>query len=374
MAVIAPAERAGTTGARGLVPALLVLLGALSSLVGLSWDVQWHVDVGPDTFFTLPHLFIYAGSALTGLTALTVVLRTTVAERAGREVDAAVGGRAVGVFGKTFAAPVAYLVTGTSAAVFLVYGLWDQWWHGVYGFDATIDSPPHIGLLLSVSATIIGSLMTFAVVAERERWGRAGVFLAVAMLVAFCTITSLAFSSANLGVNAVDISIAFTTVMLLLTATSFFRRPGAALLTAVTVAGVQAVLWVFTPWATTTYADSVGLPVRDYVEGVPAMPNLIPMSLLGVALVVELARRGRWSARVLAPTLGAVGAVVITALAPVQRLITRGFPIVDLGALALTCVVAALFGLLAGFLGWRFGVMLRALIPTNAAPAEEGVR
>ncbi|WP_086819681.1 hypothetical protein [Allokutzneria sp. NRRL B-24872] len=363
MAVTAPAERAGT--AKGLAPALVVLLGALSSLVGLSWDVQWHIDVGPDTFFTLPHLFIYAGSALTGLTALTVVLRTTAAERAGREVDPAVGGRAVGVFGRTFAAPVAYLVIGTSAAVFLVYGLWDQWWHGVYGFDATIDSPPHIGLLLSVSATIIGSLMTFAVVAGRERWGRAGVLLAVAMLVAFCTITSLAFSGADLGVNAVDISIAFTTVMLLLMATSFFRRTGAALLTAVTVAGVQAVLWVFTPWATTTYADSVGLPVRDYVEGVPAMPNLIPMSLLGVALLVELARRGPWSARAFAPALGAVGAVVITALAPVQRLITRGFPITDVGALALTCAVAALFGLLAGFLGRRFGVMLRALTPTQ---------
>ncbi|MCP3804065.1 hypothetical protein NLX83_32820 [Allokutzneria sp. A3M-2-11 16] len=364
MAVTAP----GTTGTRGLAPALCVLLGAMSSLIGLSWDVQWHIDVGPDTFFTLPHLFIYAGSAVTGLTALTVVLRATAAERAGRELDPAVGGRAVGVFGRTFAAPVAYLVTGTSAAVFLVYGLWDQWWHGVYGFDATIDSPPHIGLLLSVSATIIGSLMTFAV-ARRERWGRAGVFLAVAMLLAFCTITSLAFNDANSGVHVVDISIAFTTVMLLLMATSFFRQPGAALLTAVTVAGLQVVLWVFTPWATHAYADSVGLPVRDYVEGVPAMPNLIPMSLIGVALVVEgvllLGRRNGWSARLVAPLLGAAGAVAITALAPVQRLVFRGFPLNGFDYIAMTCVVAALFGLLAGFLGWRFGLMLRALVPTE---------
>ncbi|MFB9905704.1 hypothetical protein ACFFQA_17360 [Allokutzneria oryzae] len=363
MAVTAPTARAGT---RGLAPAMVVLLGALLSLFGLSWDVQWHIDVGPDTFFTLPHLFLYAGSALTGLTALTVVLRTTAAERAGREVDPAVGGRAVGVFGRTFAAPIAYLVTGTSAATFLVYGLWDQWWHGIYGFDATIDSPPHIGLLLSISTTIIGSLMTFAV-AKDQPWGRAGVFLAVAMLVAFFTITSLAFNDANEGIQAVDISIAFTTVTLLVTATSFFRRPGAALLAAATVAVLQAVLWVFTPWAAHTYADSVGLPVRDYVEGVPAMPNLIPMSLLGVALIVEallfLARRNGWSARVVAPLSGAVGAFAITALAPVQRAITREFSFGDFGYTALTCAVAALLGLLAGVLGWRFGLVLRAAAP-----------
>ncbi|PWK85680.1 hypothetical protein C8D88_106308 [Lentzea atacamensis] len=135
---VAPSTR---TVPKGLVPASLVLGGTLLSLVGLTWDIQWHSDVGPDTFFTMPHLFLYAGSALSGLASLVVVLMTTADAKRDRTVDPIVGGRAVGVFGRTFAAPVGYLISGTGAALFLVYGLWDQWWHGLYGFDAVIDSP-----------------------------------------------------------------------------------------------------------------------------------------------------------------------------------------------------------------------------------------
>jgi hypothetical protein len=340
------------------------------SMFGLSWDVQWHNDVGPDTFFTLPHLFLYTGSAVAGVAALVVVLRTTAAQRAGRAVDPAVGGRAVGVFGRTFAAPVAYLVTGTAAATFLLYGLWDQWWHGLYGFDATIDSPPHIGLLLSVSTTIIGSLMAFAA-ARTERWGRVGVFVSLSLLVAFFTITSLAFQDADGTFDAVDTSIAFTTVLLLMTAVSHFRRPGAALLAAGAVVALQAVLWVFTPWATYAYADAVGLPVRDYVDPVPALPSLIPMCLLGVALLLEgvlrPARANGWSARVVAPACGAVAAAVVAALAPVQRALLVDAPLPEPGYAALTAAVALVLGALAGFLGWRFGLTLRAITPTTTA-------
>ena len=67
---VAPATR---TVPRGLVPAGFVLGGTLISLIGLTWDIQWHSDVGPDTFFTLPHLFLYAGSAFSGLASLVVV-------------------------------------------------------------------------------------------------------------------------------------------------------------------------------------------------------------------------------------------------------------------------------------------------------------
>ena len=88
----------------GLLPANVVLGGSLLSLVGLTWDLQWHDDVGPDTFFTLPHLFLYAGSAVVGLASLAVVLLTTAARRAGRPVDPRIGGRVVNVFGRTFAA------------------------------------------------------------------------------------------------------------------------------------------------------------------------------------------------------------------------------------------------------------------------------
>ena len=58
----------------GPAGAYAVLLGSAISTVGLSWDVEWHRDVGPDTFFTLPHLGLYSGSALAGIASLAMVL------------------------------------------------------------------------------------------------------------------------------------------------------------------------------------------------------------------------------------------------------------------------------------------------------------
>ncbi|MEV0167583.1 hypothetical protein [Nonomuraea fuscirosea] len=52
-------------------------------------------------------------------------------------------------------------------------------------------------------------------------------------------------------------------------------------------AACQAFFWWFAPWATRLYADSLGLPMRDYVTGVPVMPAMMPLCLALVA--------GRWS-------------------------------------------------------------------------------
>src|SRR4051812_48112240 len=100
-----------TVRARGRPAALTVLGGTMLSLIGLTWDVQWHSDVGPDTFFTLPHLFLYSGSAVSGLASLVVVLAATAAQRAGRRPNPLIGGRAIKTLG-VFTAPIGYLVSG----------------------------------------------------------------------------------------------------------------------------------------------------------------------------------------------------------------------------------------------------------------------
>ncbi|NMK85938.1 hypothetical protein HHM20_12700, partial [Staphylococcus capitis] len=85
-------ERYAPLGAYG------VLLGSLVGATGTTWDVQWHSDVGPDTFFTLPHLFLYSGSAISGIVSLTMVLMVTGAQRAGEQVPRWVGGVPIRVF------------------------------------------------------------------------------------------------------------------------------------------------------------------------------------------------------------------------------------------------------------------------------------
>ncbi|RZQ64383.1 hypothetical protein [Amycolatopsis suaedae] len=350
---------------RGWPAATALLSCTVLSLVGLTWDVQWHEDVGPDTFFTLPHLFIYAGSALAGVISLAVVLAMTAAQRAGRPVDATVGGRAIGVFGRTFAAPLGYLVSGTGAALVLAYGLWDQWWHGLYGFDAVIDSPPHIGLLLSIMITMVGAVIVFAA-ARHSRWGKVGMFAAVGVLLAFSTITVLGLSALDGTVDATTVGLAvLSTIVVLLSAAV---RRGGALVTAVALALIQAFSWWFSPWAARVYADGVGLPVRDYVSDVPAMPSLMPMGLIVVALAVEvllLGRNGR-----LVPVAGAVAGALVAFGQFAQRSWLYDVALPDPATTLATTGVAALAGALAGFAGWRFGEMLRLVAPEPVTAKE----
>ncbi|MBM7773639.1 hypothetical protein JOD54_003843 [Actinokineospora baliensis] len=342
------------TGTRGLTAAVVLFVGALLTFTGLTWDVQWHEDVGPDTFFTLPHLFLYAGSAVSGLASLTAVLMTTAARRAGHEPDPAVGGVPVGVFGRVFTAPLGYLVSGSGAAAFLLYGLWDQWWHGIYGFDAVIDSPPHVGLLLSVATTLVGTVVVFAAAADRN-WGRVGVVASFGLLAGFTTIIAVAFQDLSDTVNSMHVAMVWLVSLILFAGAGFIRKGGIAV--AVALGVIQALSWWFSPWATRAYADAVDLPIRDYISGVPSMPSLMPMALVLVALATYplLAARSRWAP----PAAGGLAGAALAVLQAFQDALVYDIPAPAVDDLLPTVLVATVLGLLAGHLGTRFGRMLR---------------
>ncbi|HKN56498.1 MAG TPA: hypothetical protein VJX66_28665 [Amycolatopsis sp.] len=370
MDLTASGVRVSTAAPRtGALPANIALLGTVLSLVGLTWDIQWHDDVGPDTFFTLPHLFLYSGSAVVGIASLVVVLMTTAARRAGRPIDARIGGRVVNVFGKTFAAPLGYLVSGAGAATFLVYGLWDQWWHGLYGFDAVIDSPPHIGLLLATTLQSVGTVAVFAA-AHEHRWGRIGALGTLVVLLCASPVLALGLQQVPDDIlDPVTVGVAMSSVLLLTVAAGFIRRPGGALGTAAGVAALQAVFWWFSPWAAHAYADLVSLPLRDKISNVPGLPSLIPMALIAAALVLEalffVAQRRNWSLGRVSVVAGGLAALLLGICQPFQQemLFPRFTP--DTAYVLITGAVAGLFGLLGGFAGWRFGGMLRLLVPAR---------
>jgi heme/copper-type cytochrome/quinol oxidase subunit 4 len=360
IAAAMPTTRA-RSAPRGLIPASFVLGGTLLSLTGLTWDIQWHTDVGPDTFFTVPHLLLYSGSAIAGLASLVVVLMTTAAERRGREVDPIVGGRAVGVFGRTFAAPAGYLISGSGAASFLLYGLWDQWWHGLYGFDAVISSPPHIGLLLSITVTMVGAVMVFGA-AREQRWGMVGAIVSAAVLLTFSMVTAVGLQALPSGtVNAVNVGVTFMSVLIVVMGSRLMDRRGGAIGVGLVVAAFQAVYWWFSPWAAAAYASATGLPVRDYVEGAPVLPSLIPMCLVVVAVIIEVTRR--------LPILlvGGVAGLIVAGCAPLQSAWTHGRSLPPTMTIIVTAVFGVVFGAVAAFLGKRFGEMLRQLAPMQEA-------
>ncbi|MGI8513519.1 MAG: hypothetical protein ACR2NH_12925 [Solirubrobacteraceae bacterium] len=129
------------------VPAWLVsvaFLGAAAALAGGFWDDSWHTERGRDTFFVPPHIAIYAGVTVVGAALSLWMLQ--VAYRGGT--------RAV------LRNPVMLLATG-SVAVTLLSGPIDNAWHEAFGRDAVAWSPPHmLGLvgLLGLAASLLAML------------------------------------------------------------------------------------------------------------------------------------------------------------------------------------------------------------------------
>ena len=80
--VLSPSAAAGRTSIRALaVPwhILAVLFASTSMVVGVIWDISWHMTIGRDTFWTPAHLAIYVGGVVGGLASGYVVLKTTFA-------------------------------------------------------------------------------------------------------------------------------------------------------------------------------------------------------------------------------------------------------------------------------------------------------
>ncbi|WP_378739981.1 hypothetical protein [Nocardia brasiliensis] len=347
-----------------------VLLGTAVTLVGLSWDIQWHNDVGPDTFFTLPHLFLYSGSAISGFASLAMVLITTAAQRAGRPVPR-MGGTPIRVFGSNLTAPLGYMVAGAGAALFLLYGLLDMQWHSIYGFDAVLNTPSHVALFLSITLTMIGSIMVFA--AHRDhRWGQFGIVLAIPILITFAPILAEALNNLEPPVDPTILGIVLFGPMLLVLGAAVLARPGAAIAIAVALGGMQAILWWFSPWAAETYASAIGLPLRDGLGSrPPSLPALMPMFLIVAAVAVEglfwLARTRGYDANKIVLAAGLVTGVVVGLTFPLQLHLTHAMSRLEVRDVVTATLVGIPLGLLAGFLGGRFTRML-------PVPATEAVR
>jgi len=353
----------------GPAGAYAVLLGAAISTVGLSWDVEWHRDVGPDTFFTLPHLVLYSGSALAGIASLAMVLLSTSMQRAGRPVSPWIGGTPVRVFGGIFTAPLGYLVSGIGAASFLIYGLLDLVWHSIYGFDAVLSTPSHVALFLSISITMIGTVIVFAG-AREQRWGRIGVVLAIPILMLFAPIPVNALNNFTLPVNPVVVGIVLFSPLLLLIGAGVLQRAGAAVAIAVTLGTLQAALWWFSPWAAKVYATSVGLPLRDgLIPSPPRLPGGAPMFLIVAAVAVEvlfwLSRTRGPDARKLMLLAGVLTGLIVGLTLPVQQSLTDPTSPLSSTDVVILGLLGMPLGALAGSLAARFTVMLYALAPVR---------
>ena len=127
-----------------------VVLGATSILVGLIWDISWHMTIGRDSFWTPAHMAIYFGGTLAGLSCGARVLANSFGAGGARRTD---GVR----LWKFFTGPMGGWICIWGAFAMLTSAPFDDWWHGAYGLDVQILSPPHVVLLCGLLGILIGA-------------------------------------------------------------------------------------------------------------------------------------------------------------------------------------------------------------------------
>jgi len=152
-------RRADVRATAGTIPWQLaaVVFAATSVIVGLIWDISWHMTIGRDTFWTPAHLAIYTGGAVAGLACGFAVLRRSF-------FAGATPADGVTVW-RLFNGPLGGWLCIWGAVAMLTSAPFDDWWHAAYGLDVKIISPPHALLALGF-VTILGGALIMAVAVQ----------------------------------------------------------------------------------------------------------------------------------------------------------------------------------------------------------------
>ncbi|MEO8470859.1 MAG: hypothetical protein ABI477_01660 [Chryseolinea sp.] len=139
----------------------VIVVASLSIMIGLIWDISWHVSIGRDGLFSAPHLAIYLGGIVAGLFSGYRVLMLTFA--GSPQVKAA----SVKFWG-VFYGSLGNLFCIWGAIAMLTSAPFDDWWHNTYGLDVTILSPPHTVLLLGMITIQFGAIVSVLSYKNRE--------------------------------------------------------------------------------------------------------------------------------------------------------------------------------------------------------------
>src|SRR6202161_764322 len=127
------------------------LLGPASIVLGLYWDISWHMSIGRDTFWTPAHLAIQLGGILVALTGVYLIFSTTFGS------NATARAASVKVWG--FRGPLGAFLACWGGVVMVTSAPFDNWWHNSFGLDVEIVSPPHMVLGIGILGVGIGALL-----------------------------------------------------------------------------------------------------------------------------------------------------------------------------------------------------------------------
>jgi hypothetical protein len=291
------------TQARNAFPwhAPTVVFAALCVMIGVYWDISWHMSIGRDTFWTPAHLLIQAGGLIAGLTSGYVALRTTFAG------DQTARDAAVTFWG--FRAPLGAWVCVWGCFAMVTSAPFDNWWHDAYGLDVRIISPPHTILALGIGAIGIGALL-LAVASQnresdvtRQRLAAWLFVVAGALLLMDRAVMLTEYSGKNQmhgGTFYRSAMLAYPMAVVMMTRAS--RMKWAGTLTAAIYMGIMlSLMWIIQLFPATPKLGPIYQPITHMVA--MAFPALLVVPAFGVDYVMQ---RVRMRYLLLAPLLSAV--------------------------------------------------------------------
>ncbi|MDX2303454.1 MAG: hypothetical protein NW226_11675 [Microscillaceae bacterium] len=128
------------------------IIASTSIVVGLLWDISWHMSIGRDAFLSPPHIAIYLGGILAGFGGAYQMFKTT--------FWGSPDEKAKSVWFWGFRAPLGSLLFVWGALAMLTSAPFDDWWHNAYGLDVKILSPPHAVLALGILVVQFGAVIS----------------------------------------------------------------------------------------------------------------------------------------------------------------------------------------------------------------------
>ncbi len=332
---------------RHLSSELVMIGGVLLFLVGGTWDVSWHIVAGRETFWSPPHLVLYAGILLIFVTALHGV---SSAWQSGRLPTAS---SLIGIAGSAMSLASAPL---------------DDFWHRVYGLDVTIWSPPHLLLIGGVTLASFSSIVGISQFVRRAPGGATWHALSTGWTPAntalfFSGGLFIAIGGTSLGEYDFDVArasvsyhppllVALTAFGLVLTARAA-RRVGGATLTAATFTILRVLI--------------------DWVQQGLSMPRPeVPLVLIAAPVIdVVLILGATGQKRVIGPVgiAAGAGAFYATALMLVQWPYTTALAgsVWSLSVLARAALPTLATGAIGAVAGWIVGAMI------GGQPARGGI-
>jgi hypothetical protein len=292
---------------------LILLALQFDGMLGLAWDIQWHLSVGRDRFLTPPHILLYTATALRGLGAVAFVLWETWRYRTRAGVD---DRNSVAVF-SIFHAPIGIVLVGFGALTTALAAPLDDYWHKLYGIDVTLWAPFHIMGTLGGFMANLGSLCFWSslmVAGDRAAGGGRGrgagalgnrgaswTFERVCLVISFMFMLSQMLTLSwpgqvefptvwlgGFGVMLYPVLLALGLPWIFGAANDTFGTRVAATTVGIAILLRELIVQAFVPWAVHAGAAAEGLPFRSPALE-PHFEVFAIITMVGLLVVAALA-------------------------------------------------------------------------------------